>query len=166
MSIGSDHNFLAINASIPTIPVKPGKGPIDPDHVRKWNISEKTDWKAFELATKECFANWNIDNFSTVDEIWLEFKSCLLSAGTKAVGYKQYNNKRSFWDKEIGRLIHDRRNANRLYRIWSKHPDSSPDLLVLLWDDYLEKKRKVAERVKQNAIKQKCKIIFDNASKA
>lgn len=166
LSIGSDHNFLAINARIPTILVKSGKGPIDPDHVRKWNISEKTNWKAFELATKECFANWNIDDFSTVDEIWLEFKSCLLSAGTKAVGYKQYNNKRSFWDKEIGRLIHDRRKANRLYRIWSKHPDSSPDLLSLLWDDYLEKKRKVADRVKQNAIKQKCKIIFDNASKA
>jgi hypothetical protein len=98
--------------------------------------------------------------------MWLDFKARLLSAGSKAVGYKQYSNKRSFWDKEIGRLIKDRQNANRLYRIWSKHHDCSPDLLSLLWEDYLEKKRKVANQVKQNAIKQKCKVIFDNASKA
>jgi hypothetical protein len=53
-----------------------------------------------------------------------------------------------------------------MYRVWMKHPSCSPELLTLLWDDYLEKKKKVADKVKHNIVTHKTKIIIKNASKA
>ena len=94
------------------------------------------------------------------------FKSRLSLAGKSSIGYKKYKNNRHFWDKEVEHLIKDRRQANRLYRIWSKHPDCSPDLLQVLWDDYLEKKKNVALKVKEKNVHQKIKNITEVAAKA
>ena len=164
VTVGSDHNFMIVNMNLPasrsTVQEKTS------ENIKKWNITEKTDWLQFKAKSKETFADWNADSFSNVNTMWNDFKDKLIVAGSKSVGMKQYRNKKSFWDKEISKLIKDRKKANRLFRIWSKHPSCSPDLLALLWEDYTEKKQRVAIKVKQNAINQKTKVIFENAAKA
>ena len=52
-----------------------------------------------------------------------------------------------------------------MYRVWSKHPHCSPEFLTLLWEDYRQKKKKVADKVKQNIVKRKLMVITKNASK-
>jgi hypothetical protein len=98
--------------------------------------------------------------------MWTDFKCRVTTAGMESIGYKSYANKKAFWDKEVKKLIQDRQQANKMYRLWSKHPNCSPELLTLLWDDYVDKKRKVANKVKQNIVIQKTKVITKNASKA
>ena len=162
-SIGSDHNFILIQAKFSTSDTL-----VDPPpaNVQKWNITDNTNWAKFEAAVCDEFEGWQRDTFANVDDMWHNFKSRIVSAGAQTVGFKTYNNKKVFWDKEVDKLIHDRRQANRLYRVWSNHPNCSPDLLSLLWEDYLQKKRSVADKVKSNMIKHKTKVITQNASKA
>lgn len=162
-SIGSDHNFIVINVMF--TPVEKSNEP-DMPKVQKWNITDSTDWSKFEVAARDNFHDWNKDSFSNIDDMWLNFKSRVNSAGAEAIGFKTYKNKKAFWDKEVDNLIHDRREANRLYRVWSKHPNCSPELLSLLWDDYLLKKRRVADKVKNDMVNHKTKVITQNASKA
>ena len=49
-----------------------------------------------------------------------------------------------------------------MFRIWSNQPNCSPDLLSLLWQDYLEKTRKASSKVRKYIIQQKTKMIFKN----
>ena len=90
----------------------------------------------------------------------------ILHVGEATIGLKKYNGKREYWDKEIDKLIKNRRQANKLFRVWSKHPNCSPELLQVLWDDYLDKKKRVATKVKQNEFNRKIKVISENAAKA
>ena len=48
----------------------------------------------------------------------------------------------------------------------SKHPNCSTELLTLLWDEYLKKKGKVADKVSFNLIAHNTKVITSNAAKA
>ena len=92
--------------------------------------------------------------------MWLDFKDYLLAAGKNPIGYKTYSSKRQYWDKELEKLIKNQHQANRLYKMWSTHPNSFPELLQTLWDDYLEKKKMVSVKVKQNTMTQKLKLIM------
>ena len=65
------------------------------------------DWKLFETATNNHLSNWNNEAYTNIDDMWSDFKSCLLEAGKVSVGYKTYNSKRDYWDKEINKLIKD-----------------------------------------------------------
>ncbi len=164
-SMGSDHNFLVINLNLPSTSIhQPSNQPCEPE-IRKWNITEKSDWKHFECVSKELFKDWNSASLTDINEIWKMFKERLLTAGEKCIGYKHYKNKQTFWNKEVDKLIKNRQHANRLYRLWSNVPNCSPELLSILWDDYMEKKHKVAVKIKDNITKQKTKVIFQNANK-
>lgn len=165
-SIGSDHNFFIIKAHLPGKTSKASRPQPKCNKVNTWNIKDNTNWSNFETAVNKCFSDWNSDVYTNIDLMWDDFKSRLLHAGSQAIGYKSYSDKRDYWDKEIGNLIHNRKQANRLYRIWSKLPSCSPELLNILWEDYLEKKRLVTNRIKQNMITHKIKMITENASKA
>ena len=163
-SIGSDHNFILTCIDFPT--TRNQKSKCKSEKIQRWNISDKSNWETFKNVSQEMFADWDPGKFCNVNDMWEDFKQRLTSAGMKSIGYKQYCNKRKYWDKEISTLIKNRRTANKLYRIWSQHPNCSPDLLALLWDDYQDKKRKVADSVKENAIKHKTKVIFKHAEKS
>jgi hypothetical protein len=163
-SVGSDHNFLIVKAVIPTTMQLPSRK--EKSNITKWNIKSDTNWEVFQTAISKSFDGWDSSKYTNVEDMWDDFKTSLLNAGEKSIGYKKYNDKKDYWNKEIDKLIRDRRQANKLYRIWSKHPNCSPELLNVLWDDYLERKKKVADKVKQNVIKQKLKLITENAAKA
>ena len=164
-SVGSDHNFMVISGHLPTAC---GKKTVQKVHDRftQWNIKDQTKWSSFKFEVDNCFFGWNCNEFDDIDDMWASFKLRLLKAGEKSIGHKKYSSKRAFWDNEVHQLIQDRRQANRLYRIWARHPNCSPELLSLLWDDYQELKQKVANKVRQKAITNKVKIITENASKA
>ena len=161
-SLGSDHNFLIIDL------VTPSNNTANPESVplSKWNIRHDTNWEEYMDAIRSQFDSWSANVYSNVDDMWTDFRTRILAAGHATIGLKQYNTKKAFWDKEVNKLIENRKQANRLFRIWSKHPQCSPELLSLLWDDYQEKKKRVADKVKSNQIKNKTKVIMDNASKA
>jgi hypothetical protein len=165
-SIGSDHNFLILKMNCPAIvrtsPQKQDKC----ENMSKWNIKCDTDWDCFQNAVDRHFLNWDCETYTDIDKMWSDFKDKLLEAGRMSIGHKMYNSKRDYWDKEIDKLIKSRRDANRMYRLWSQNPNSSPELLNMLWDDYINKKKQVSTHVKQNAIAHKLKVITKNASKA
>ncbi len=163
ISVGSDHNFMTLNLSLANVEERK---PNQPRPFEKWNINDSTDWPKFRLHVQNNFTNWNSNSFSSIDDMWQSFKTILIQAGKSTVGCKSYTSKRVYWDTEVNKLIQNRRKANRLYRIWSKHPDCSPELLALLWDDYMEKKKKVTDRVKSNIMKHKTDVIIKNAQNA
>lgn len=163
-SVGSDHNVIMLTGQIPDICRVSGPGKADT--FKKWNIKDETDWVKFSDTASECFKDWNHANFTNVDDMWADFKHRLIKAGSKSIGYKQFKDKKSYWDKEVHQLIQDRRQANRLFRIWSQHPQCSPELLTLMWEDYQEKKKRVANKVKQNVVARKIKVITQNAAKS
>ena len=162
-SLGSDHNFLLVDVLLES-----RKKPLHDDkcEVLKWNIKNDTDWTAFQSEIKERLANWDCEKYSNVDNMWHDLKHIITKAGERSIGYKQYKSKREYWDKEVENLIKDRRQANKLYRIWSKKPNCSPELLHILWEDYLEKKKMVSNKVKYNEYARKVKLINENAAKA
>jgi hypothetical protein len=164
ISIGSDHNvfILALNKPTPNAQSPPKKE----KSLKQWNIKQETNWDNFRMVMDNSFIGWNVNDYSNIDDMWEEFKSKIINTGEKCIGYRQYHSKRAFWDKEIHSMIQDRKKASRLYRIWSKHSNCSPELLHLLWEDYLEKKQRVAINVKQKVMARKIKVITANASKA
>jgi exonuclease III len=161
-SVGSDHNVMAVKANINPSSHETRKS----EEVKRWNISENTNWTEFQQAIDHCLIDFKSTQYHNPDDMWKDIKAHLSEAGSKAVGYKNYKNKRAYWDKEIDKMIKDRRQASRMYRIWSGHPDSSPELLALLWDEYLEKKKQVSDKIKSNLIAHKTKVITTNAAKA
>ena len=162
-SLGSDHNVILVKTNIMSI--NTSKPPATPA-IKKWNLKTGTDWSKFQDKIQDVFTNWANTNHDDADDMWLDFKSRVLSAASETVGNKTYKNKCTYWDKEVAHLIQDRKKANRLYRVWSRHPNCSPELLTILWDDYMDKKKKVAEKVKYNMVIHKTKVIMQNASKA
>ena len=164
-ALGSDHNVILIKATVSAqnnMPVK--SQPEVP--MQKWNIKDTTNWVQFEVASESCFSDWNSNNFDNANDMWKDFKERIQKAGIESIGYKSFASKKAYWDKEVHQLIKDRRIANRLFRVWSKAPNCSPELLNLLWDDYLQKKKKVSDKIKLNAVKHKTNIITRNASKS
>ena len=115
-SIGSDHNFMIINIELPAQNGENVRAN-QPEKVQKWNINDNTNWYAFQNVTKEMFKDWDVSSFTNADDIWLNFKQRITQAGEKIIGFKQYRNKKAFWDREIGKLIKDRRAANKMFRI-------------------------------------------------
>ena len=61
-SIGSDHNFIAINRIIPTSIDQAQKND-NSEQIVKLDISENTNWKAFALTTRAIFADWDNGSF-------------------------------------------------------------------------------------------------------
>jgi hypothetical protein len=161
-SLGSDHNFIIIKANIKAASTNRDKAPF----TSKWNLSSNTDWSKYQATADDCFAGWDSTNHDNIDDMWTDFKHRILLAGSRAILSKTYKSKQAYWDNEVHNLIKDRKKANQLYKIWAKHPNCSADLLNILWEEYLEKKRKVANKVKQNLIIHKTKVITQNASKA
>ena len=162
-SIGSDHNAIIINIAVTKIEsVTHTKEP----EITKWNITNDTNWTTFQTELDRHLQYWNTSEYANVDDMWLDLKQKLLQVGESCIGYKKCGNKREYWDKEVDKLIKDRRKSNQIYRLWSKHPDSSPELLQMLWDNYIEKKKNVAHKIKQNAIDRKLRVINENAAKA
>ena len=139
-SVGSDHNFLILKAHLPLDSEVTTAKKEEKEKINKWNINNDTNWSAFTSKINECFASWNPSDFNNVDEMWTDFKSRLLNAGTKSIGYKSFNGKRDYWNKEISKLIHNRKLANKMYRQWSQCPNSSPELLSMLREDYMDKR--------------------------
>ena len=162
-SIGSDHNFIVLKTTLSSALANKEK---PNTAIQKWNISDKTDWDLYHSQLSKAFEAWCHNNITSVDDLWSDIKSRIISAAEASIGYKSYKNKREFWDKEINTLIKDRKKANKLYNTWAKNPSSSPELLNLLWDDYLCKKRKVSDTIKVNMVKHKVNIIIKNSAKS
>ena len=164
-SVGSDHNVLILDI---TSDIKDQV--MNTDHVneevKRWNINEDTDWVAFQTDIKEHLDYWDCRQYTNIDDMWLDLKDKLIKVGGKSVGCKTYPNKKVYWDKEVDNLIRNRKLANKIYRAWSKKPQCSPEILQMLWDDYMEKKKLVADRIRTKAYEMKLKVITENAAKA
>ena len=78
--VGSDHNLLLIKkASLPDA-AQP---------------SIETQLKIFENKNiNDHFKDWNNDVFSHIDYVCTHYKSCLLGAASKSMGYKKVSSKR------------------------------------------------------------------------
>ena len=55
------------------------------------------------------------------------FQAMYHTSRKRTIGFKQYHNKKTFGEREIGKLIKDCMAANKMFRIWSQHPNCSPD---------------------------------------
>ena len=162
-SIGSDHNTIVLKIKVAKS--NPDINSTSPQ-VQKWNILNNSNWAAYRTAIANSFSDWDVTEHRSVDEMWADFSTRIKAAGTTSIGVKSYRTKKLYWDKEVTSLIQDRKQANRLYRVWSKHPNSSPEMLSLLWDDYKEKKKRVSQKVQQSAIQNKIKVIIKNSKTA
>ena len=63
--------FIIINANIKTAADRAMNRPIN---MSKWYISNNTNWKKYQASIFGCFANWNSDSSSNVNEM-SSFKS-------------------------------------------------------------------------------------------
>ena len=55
---------------------------------------------AFQNVSKEVFLDWDVTSLKNIDDIWFSFKQRITQAGKKSVGFKQYHNKKTFWDRK------------------------------------------------------------------
>ena len=91
----------------------------------------------------------------------------LFRSGNQCIGRKNCADKVKFGrDAEIYKLIQSRKRANRLYRYWSKKGlECDPEFLQEIWNDYLEKKCVIQEKIKSKHVKNKIQTIIRNSGK-
>ncbi len=167
-SVGSDHYMIVIsmnNRGEPlTVPLNVNDKKNENCH-RMWNIKEKLDWSDFRTAINELLDNWTADAFETPEEAWVDWKAKVTAAGVRSIGYKQNNsNSRRSFDKEVSKLIHSRRAANRFHRFWLKSPCFDSDVIQEMWDEYLARKKMVKDTIIKKQVAHKTKVIMLNAA--
>ena len=95
-SLGSDHNFIIINANIKKMPIKtPPAINKTNSNMQNWNIAKDTDWLLYQNCIEQVFSDWHDDSVN-VDQLWADIKTWLIKAGQTSVGYKTYENGRHF----------------------------------------------------------------------
>ena len=67
-SLGSDHNFIIINANIKKMPTKaPSTINKTNSKMQKWNIAKDTDWLLYHNCIVQVFSDWH-DDSANVDQ--------------------------------------------------------------------------------------------------
>ena len=69
------------------------------------------------------------------------------------------------WDKDIRKLIHSHKTANRFYRDWAGHGTGDTEVLRDLWCEYLSRKQEAHAKIKIRNVDHKLKVIISNSQK-
>ena len=61
---------------------------------------------------------------------------------------KVHTNCKKFWDSELKHMIKSRKDAARFHRLWLKSDSPDPDVILELWNIYMERKKAVSQKIK------------------
>ena len=128
-----------------------------------WNFNDLTNWDYFSESLYNGLSSWDVNPSLSTDDNWLNFKSILNNTAEQTIGKKHIpKNYKSFWDKDIKRLIHERREINRLNR---KVPSDS-SMKSKIENIYKERKERVQHAIKRKRHEQERKSFLNKISKS
>ena len=133
LDIDSDHVLISFTFKS-TNSTKSNNGTIDKE---VWKFSDDTNRKYFAEKLKLSFQSWKIESGRNSNKIWEDWKTKVNNSANETIGKKRIpKNYKSFWDRDIKRLINERCKINKLKR---KTP-VSPELHSKLNDLYKVRK--------------------------
>lgn len=110
---------------------------------------------------KTSFTSWKIDHSKSINENWTEWKNLISKTADETLGKKRIpRNYKAFWDKDIKRLIQERREINTLKRKVS----SSSSIFPKIEELYKERKMRVQNVIKQKQYEKESKAFFQKVS--
>ena len=128
-----------------------------------WNFNDLTNWGYFSESLYNGLSSWNVKPSLTTDDNWLNSRSVLNNTAEQTISKKHIpKNYKSFWDKYIKRLIHERREINRLNR---KGPTDS-SMKGKIENIYKERKKRVQHATKKKRHEQERKSFLNKISKS
>ena len=128
-----------------------------------WNVNDLTDWDCFSENLRNGLGSREVNASSSIDANWLQFKNIVNDTAEQTIGKKKIpKNYKSFWDKDIKRLIHERREINRLNRKISSESFLKGEIENL----YKERKERVKHAIKQKRLEHERKSFISKLSKS
>ncbi len=130
-----------------------------------WKISDATDWETFRESLASVFSEEWVKSSNDINVLWDIWKSNVNDAADKTVKKApKVKNYRSFWDKELDRLLKSRREANKLQRLHNKSNSPDSDLGKSISNLYQKRKELLQNAIKRKEFQNKTKLLGEKGS--
>jgi hypothetical protein len=104
--------------------------------------------------------------FDNPDSLWSSWKSNLIDVATETIGVKSFKGKcKPWWDKDINEAIQDRKRCCQTHRKWSTSGIDNKEQGDKLWNEYLDKKLKAKQLIKERITQKRISRCVDISKK-
>ncbi|XP_071959459.1 uncharacterized protein [Antedon mediterranea] len=111
------------------------------------DFNARIDWSNYQKELKDTFEEWNANEFDCPNMLWSSWRSKLLQAANKTIGFKNKKCKhKRWWDSNIDHLIKDRKAASKEHRHWVKSNKNTVHGNEL-WQNYQHKRKAVKHAI-------------------
>ena len=164
LNLGSDHNMIILNMVFNNKFVKRNVRN-DNDRII-WDLKPDYDFGKYQEGIKSTFNNWDANSFDNANGLWDSWKSKLIEVATETIGVKTVKGKgKPWWDEDIDQAIKDRKLSCQAHRKWTTSGSTNMDERDKLWHDYLDKKGRAKQLIKDRITQKRIDRCIDISKK-